>query len=106
MVMQHSKHGNELVVQLTGELDHHCAQNVRETIDAILLDEKIKKLSFDLQGLTFMDSSGIGVLLGRYKLMQRRNGQTMVCHVHNQVDKILQMASIYQVIHRADAVRD
>ena len=59
--------GSQLTASLSGELDHHSAAQVREILDgALTLD--IRALSLDLSGITFMDSSGIGVILGRYRI--------------------------------------
>lgn len=63
--------GNTGVVSLYGELDEHTARTAREQIDDFIASAKFKRLVFDLGQLSFMDSSGIGVILGRYRVMQR-----------------------------------
>ena len=57
-----------LLLKLTGELDHHNAEKIRKKLDKEIISNGAQTVVFDLSGLTFMDSSGIGVLLGRYKL--------------------------------------
>ena len=53
-------------VAISGELDHHTAEKIRTRMDKLIVEKKLKCVVLDLRGLTFMDSSGIGVLLGRY----------------------------------------
>ena len=61
-----------LTVRLSGELDHSEATRLRAEIDALIRETGAKRLILDLNGLDFMDSSGIGLIIGRYKLMARR----------------------------------
>ena len=61
MEIKGRKKKNTLMVSLKGELDHHTANQVRQYIDGILEDPTIKNIVMDIQGLNFMDSSGIGV---------------------------------------------
>ena len=63
----------EILLKLEGELDHHSADDMREKLDREILSSGADTVIFDLSGLPFMDSSGIGVLLGRYKLFATRH---------------------------------
>ena len=67
MYIKFDNKDNKLIVQLVGELDHHSAAEVRNKIDDRLEREKVTKLIMNFSGVTFMDSSGIGVVIGRYK---------------------------------------
>ena len=69
---------NTLVVRLENELDHHAALRMRDELDNLLVDASIRRLVLDLKKLRFMDSSGIGFIIGRYKLMARRGGSVAV----------------------------
>ena len=64
-MLQSIRDGDRLIVRIDGELDHFCAQSVRRDLDALLLDRSVRTLILDFSSLTFMDSSGIGVVLGR-----------------------------------------
>ena len=66
MQMEIEAAGDRLTARIKGELDHHSAAQARAQLDALLTDERIRELRIDLRGLTFMDSSGLGVILGRY----------------------------------------
>ena len=74
----YEKKKNALIVRLSGELDHSAASAMRRELDALIAQTEAKKLIFDLNGLQFMDSSGIGLIIGRYKLMARRGGSVAV----------------------------
>lgn len=63
-MLQSIRDGDRLIVRIDGELDHFCAQSVRRDLDALLLDRSIRTLILDFSSLTFMDSSGIGVVPG------------------------------------------
>lgn len=69
-MLQSIRDGDRLIVRIDGELDHFCAQSVRRDLDALLLDRSVRTLILDFSSLTFMDSSGIGVVLGRYRLLR------------------------------------
>ena len=73
-MLQSIRDGDRLIVRIDGELDHFCAQSVRRDLEALLLDRSIRTLILDFSSLTFMDSSGIGVVLGRYRLLRDRGG--------------------------------
>lgn len=98
--MRVQRQRDTLVAQLEGELDHNSAQAVREELDECLRDEGIRRLIFDMRGLTFMDSSGIGVLIGRYKTISRRGGRVQVRGMSPQVDKLFTLAGLHRIIEK------
>lgn len=79
---------DELIVYLTGELDHCAAPMVRRELDALILDPGVRRLVLDMSGMGFMDSSGIGVLLGRFRFMAARGGTVAVRHMNAQVRRV------------------
>ena len=90
-----------ILVRLHGELDHHSAVKVRGQIDTLIDDNtQIKRLVFDLSELEFMDSSGIGVVIGRYKRMAAHGGKVSVRRPGKHVDRIFQMSGLYQIIEK------
>lgn len=86
-----------LIVRLEGELDQHNAVSLRRN-----LDEKISKgcdnLIFDLSALEFMDSSGIGVIIGRYKNVKALGGRAYIAAARPQVEKIIRLSAIDKII--------
>ena len=99
-MLLYEKKKNTLTVKLRGELDHSVAAGVRAELDELILDPGVRRLVFDLNGLAFMDSSGIGLIIGRYKLMARRGGSVAVRSPGRRVDRIFQMSGLYQLVER------
>lgn len=90
--------GTTLVVKPDGELDHHSAKEVREMIDREIHLRKIKNLILDFNKVSFMDSSGIGVIAGRYKIINSLGGKTMLIRANEQVDKILEVSGLKKIL--------
>ena len=99
-MLLYEKKKNTLTVKLRGELDHSVAAGVRAELDELILDPGVRRLVFDLNGLEFMDSSGIGLIIGRYKLMARRGGSVAVRSPGRRVDRIFQMSGLYLLVER------
>lgn len=89
-----------LYVCLEDELDHHAALRLRQELDEILQDSSIRHLVLDLKNLKFMDSSGIGFIIGRYKQMTRRAGTVAVMNADRRMDRIFEMAGLYRLVQR------
>ena len=99
------KCGDELIAALAGEIDHHNSKQIREAIDAELERGGYKLLTFDLESVSFMDSSGLGVVLGRYKLLKERGGSMRIRGASRPVGRILKMAGVYALLGQQDAER-
>ena len=89
-----------LTVRLKDELDHNAAQHLRKEMDELLQDGSIKRLVLDLKKLSFMDSSGVGFIIGRYKQMARRGGSVAVMNADRQMDRIFRMSGLYELVER------
>jgi stage II sporulation protein AA (anti-sigma F factor antagonist) len=100
MKITYQYRGATLWVQLEGELDHHTAQNCRRQLDEVLAARpQIRQLRLNLSGLDFMDSSGIGVLIGRYKIMKERRGIMTLYGLKPAISKIVDMAGLAQIMN-------
>ena len=95
-MLQSIRDGDRLIVRIDGELDHFCAQSVRRDLDALLLDRSIRTLILDFSSLTFMDSSGIGVVLGRYRLLRDRGGHVARLFHMSGLDRIIRQLDKHQ----------
>ena len=73
-MLSYEKHRDRLTVRLDGELDHERVGPIRAELDALIGDPKVRHLVLDLTGVSFMDSSAIGLVIGRYKALSRRGG--------------------------------
>ncbi|MEZ3421210.1 MAG: anti-sigma factor antagonist [Eubacterium sp.] len=89
--------GNLMVAYLIGELDHHTAGAVREKIDNAISFKKPNHLILDFKNITFMDSSGIGLVMGRYRLMQGHRGSVEIRNVNQQTKKIMELAGLGRI---------
>lgn len=94
---------NTLIVTLRGELDHHSAGNVKELVEEFIRNRGPQHLIFDFHDLTFMDSSGIGMLVGRYKMLSAMGGTVSICGATKTVDRLLNMAGIKKIIATYDS---
>ncbi len=90
--------GRTLLIRLLEDLDHHNAVAIRETSDSYLEKYPINKVIFDFSGVEFMDSSGIGVIMGRYKQMSYVDGKVYVCGISKSIDRIFQMSGLYKLV--------
>ena len=99
MNMTYQHRGATLWVQLEGELDHHSAGDCRAVLDEVLGENpEIRQLRVNLCGLSFMDSSGIGVLIGRYKILRERKGVVTLYGMNPSVARIVEMAGLKKIM--------
>lgn len=87
-----------LTVLVPKELDHHSAEEIRIGADRILERENIRCIRFDFRNTEFMDSSGIGVIMGRYKNIRLVGGRVSAAHVNGRVEKIMRMSGLLKFI--------
>lgn len=89
-----------LVIKLHKELDHHSSLSIREKTDKLLDRGMIKNIIFDFQEANFMDSSGIGVIMGRYKRVLFTGGKVAVTNVSDTIDRVLKLSGLYKIIEK------
>lgn len=92
------KKDTTLIVKIPQEVDHCFTDEVRDRLDRRIETEEIRLLEFDFENTEFMDSSGIGLLMGRYKLMQALGGNTRIVHAGERIRKILMLSGICKII--------
>ena len=93
-------YGQALLIKLSGELDHHSAEGIRAKIDQQIEKNEIKNIIFDLKDVHFMDSSGIGVVIGRYKKVQRKGGKAAVVNMSPRIEYIFKMSGLFNIIQK------
>lgn len=89
---------NELEVKLFGEIDHHCAKGLSESIDFKIMRHRPALLILDFGGVSFMDSSGLAIVMGRRKLMKKLEGSVELRHLCGGTRKIFEMAEISRYV--------
>ncbi|MBO5929145.1 MAG: anti-sigma factor antagonist [Clostridia bacterium] len=94
MVIRMDATPSGLTVWLSGELDHHSARSLREQVDAAVVRSSATVLRLDFSGVTFMDSSGIGLIMGRYRLLQSRGGKLLVVGVSDRLLRVMKLAGL------------
>lgn len=83
-----------LTVYIQGELDHHTAKEIRFRIDNEIKRREPRFLELDFSGVTFMDSSGIGLVMGRYKIMSEREGKVVILNPPPPIKKVMMISGI------------
>lgn len=86
--------GSTLVVRMVGELDHHAVDGLRNKIDRKLSEQQIRNILFDFKGVNFMDSSGLGLVLGRYRIVTEKGGRVMACCLSPRVQRVFEMSGL------------
>ena len=98
MNIKFTSRGSTLIAVFTGELDHHFAEYARNKIEGELLKATTKNMVFDFTGLSFMDSSGIGVIVGRYANIKKLGGNVVIICKNEKICRILEMSGILKLI--------
>ena len=96
--MEHERKNDTVTACITGELDHCSAQTIRRELDMMITEPGVRNLVLDLKDMTFMDSSGIGVILGRYRQLRDRGGSVAVKNMNSQVERVFTLSGMRQVI--------
>lgn len=90
--------GETLVIRVGGEVDHHSAVGVRTAIDARISSERPSRVLLELSGVDFMDSSGLGLIMGRFALVQKYHASFAVLDPSPAVLKIIRLAGMEKMI--------
>lgn len=96
--MQYQVEENCLTIFLPKEVDHHNAEEIRKEADQVIAKKHIKHVIFDFSSTNFMDSSGIGVIMGRYRQIYLLGGEVWAVHVGERMKKILNMSGVTKIM--------
>ena len=91
-----------LMIRLPEEIDHHSCCVICRRADHMMLDNSVSHIVFDFSDTKFMDSSGIGVLAGRYRKISCFGGKVYVIHANRRIRKILEMSGIGDIVEMID----
>lgn len=83
-----------LTAVLEGEIDHHTAKGMRDSIDEDIEKKRPSLLELDFGGIQFMDSSGIGLIMGRYRLMQSIGGKLKVINLSKSMERMIKLSGL------------
>lgn len=96
--------GSYLIIQLSGELDQHMADQIRGRIDYGLLREGMKHMIFDFTEVSFMDSSGIGMLLKRYKQVKQLGGTLYITGCNQSILRLVKLSGLERIVVIEDTI--
>ena len=97
-MLQCTQQGDALMVHLCGEIDHCAAEGLRNEIEMQIVRQNAKRLILDFSQVTFMDSSGVGMIIGRYKTMHARGGRVAACGLQPPIDRLFHLAGLHRII--------
>ena len=89
---------NLLTVYLSGEIDHHLAKLIREEVDLHITSSKPQVVNLDFRDVSFMDSSGIGLIMGRYRLVSAYGGKVCISNVSAYLKRVMRLAGIDSIV--------
>ena len=92
----------EIRVMLSGEIDEYASRTLREKLDRLIDEKQPSRLVLDLSGVSFVDSTGLGLIFGRYKKLNARGGELALVNVPRQVDRVLAMSGVYSFVEKTE----
>lgn len=95
-----------LIVRLQGEIDHHEAKQLREEWQDQMTRHNIQHVIVNVEKVSFMDSSGIGVLLGRYKEVAQVGGEMVICSITDPIQRIFDLSGLFKIIRLQEDEED
>ena len=101
-----TQNGNILIVKMLGDIDHHYAEMAKEAIEKEVKEKEIKNIIFDFSNVNFMDSAGIGMIIGRYKYTKNKGGRTAVACLSKNLKKIMVLSGLYRIVKIYDSIED
>lgn len=87
-----------ITAYLVGDIDHHSARPIREEIDSVVQKTSPDILFMDFGSVSFMDSSGIGLVMGRYKLLKQLDGEVRLINVKGYIKRVMKLAGLDSLV--------
>jgi len=98
MDIKYSKEKNTLVVKMYGDIDHHTSSEIKDKIDREFIRNNFKNILFDFSNVYFMDSSGIGMIIGRYKNVKAKGGNVMAIGIGKEIKRLFEISGLFKII--------
>ena len=96
--VSYEERGEALVIYIGGEIDHHSAVNVRTQIDAKILEKRTARVLMELSAVEFMDSSGLGLIMGRLALVKKYGGELCLLDPSAAVMRMVKLAGMERMV--------
>lgn len=91
-------YGNSLLININAEIDHHTSYLLREKMDKEINRKDIKNIVFDFKNVSFMDSSGVGLIIGRYKVIEKIGGKVAIVNTNPKIKRIFEISGLFKII--------
>lgn len=98
MIIDYDKTSQNLIIGFDGEIDHHSCSEMAVISDDAIKRYMPKRVTFDFRNVKFMDSAGIGMVIGRYKQLMRMGGKAEMKNINNEIKRIFSMVGIFKII--------
>lgn len=95
--MKYKCESDHLIIEFFGDIDDHYAKKIRNDIDTLISKQNPRAVIFDFRNVSFVDSTGIGLIFGRYKKLLQTNGELLLRNVPSYVDKIFRASGVYSI---------
>ncbi len=102
--MQINSVGKDLIVKIDGDIDHHVSSQIKEKVEREFEFSNTENIIFDFSNVNFMDSSGIGMIIGRYKMLQKTGGKIYITNVKPQLESIIEISGLRKIINFIDKI--
>ena len=98
MELKFKRKNKTLIIQIAGEIDHHTSTELRRQTESALEQMGGRNIIFGFQEVTFMDSSGIGVMIGRYKQIRSLGGRIAIACPNEKIEEIIRLSGLSQIL--------
>lgn len=104
--MINCRYSNDIyIVELSGDIDHYTSEKIKREI-YLNTGKFVRKMIIDLTNVEFMDSSGIGMILGRYREIKERNGKIALTGIRGNMERIFNMSGLYKIISKYNTISE
>ena len=88
---------NTMYIRMNGEMDQESVGNLKDKLIQIIKEKNVKNIVFNLKELTFMDSTGIGIIIGRYNQLKLKGGKVVLCYINKLVERIILFSGLPRI---------
>ncbi len=92
-----------LIARLRGELDHHAVEPMRDELERRLAETNYRGMVMSFRDIDFMDSSALGLILGRYRTLSQQGGKMALCEVSPALKRIFELSGLLKILHLFDS---
>lgn len=88
---------NSMFIRLIGDMDQESVGNLRDKLIQIIKEKNVKNVVFNMKELTFMDSTGIGIIIGRYNQIKLKGGKVVLCSISKTIERIILLSGLPRI---------